>query len=138
MLFIILVSLSCTLFGGFLLLTAVESRRQARVFPTMRAVLDKRVSRISFIISHVDWSAFAKHLVRTNTEKFLHDVAHGSLIVVRFVERTLTGVVRAMRERRSGLLVVSTNSRQHTSLRETLRGFRKVLQKGKKGEGTGS
>lgn len=134
MLFIILLALSCTLFGGFLILTAVEQKRQARVFSGSRAVLDKQISRVSFIISHVDWSAFVKHLVRTNTEKFLHDVAHGSLIVVRFVERTLTGVVRAMRERRSGLPSLPTNSGQHTSLRETLRGFRKVLQKGKKGD----
>lgn len=96
-------------------------------------MLDKRVARVSFIIAHVDWSAFAKHLVRSNTERALHDVAHGSLIVVRFIERTLTGVVRAMRERRSGL-VLPASGRQHTSLRETLRGFRRALRKGGKEE----
>lgn len=118
---ILLVGISLTLFGGFLLLTAIESRT-GRIGGTLRVRFDKLAHRLDFIIRHVDWSALTKHLLRTGFERVLHDIVHATLVAVRFVERTLTRTVRALRERRTGR--VSAHPRQRVSVRETLRKFR--------------
>lgn len=124
MLLIILVALSLTLFGGFLLLTAFETGR-GRVGGSVRTRLDKHAARVAFIISHVDWSAFVKHLIRASAERIAHDVAHTSLLVIRFLERMLTRLVRALRERRAGI-VVTPVPKKGLNLRETLQKFRKL------------
>lgn len=124
MLLIFLVALSLVLFGGFLLVTALEKGR-GRVGEPMRAKLDKKTARVAFIISHVDWSAFIKHLIRASIERIAHDIAHTSLLVIRFLERLLTRLVRALRERRAGI-VVTKAPKKGLSLGETLRKFRKL------------
>ncbi|MBP7741063.1 MAG: hypothetical protein KA104_00025 [Candidatus Pacebacteria bacterium] len=124
MLLIILVALSLTLFGGFLLLTAFETGR-GRVGGSVRTRFDKHAARVAFIISHVDWSAFVKHLIRASAERIAHDVAHTSLLVIRFLERMLTRLVRALRERRAGI-VVTPVPKKGLNLRETLQKFRKL------------
>lgn len=115
------------LLGGFLVLTALERKRGARVFQSLRAKLDKQVGRVVFIITHVDWSAFIKHVVRTASERVAHDVVHGTLVAVRFLERLLTRAVRALRERQSGARTLPRESRQRLPIRETLQKFRKSL-----------
>lgn len=120
---IILVGVFLTLCGAFLVLTLIESR-YGRVGGTLRAGLDRFAGRAEFIAKHVDWSALIKHLVRTSLERVLHDSVHGSLMMVRFLERSLTRMVRFLRERRSGVV---HSTRQRVSARETLRKFRRVL-----------
>ncbi len=100
MVFIILIGLSLMLLGGFLALTMLERGRGLRVAGTLRNRLDAKVSRAAFIVKHVDWGAFAKHLAGTATERVLHDIAHGVLRFVRSAERMLTRTVRTLRERR--------------------------------------
>ncbi len=131
MLFVIFIGTALILFGGFLLLTAYE-RRHARVFDAMRRKLDRVIFRLTFIVTHVDWSGFSKHMVRTSLERIAHDLAHGALQVVRFLERTLTRTVRFLRERRAGVITTHEDGAKRKTLRETVRGFRKSLvRKGK-------
>jgi len=101
MLPIFIVGISCTLLGGFIILTALE-RRHGRVLGTIRSAMDKRVAYVVYIIRHIDWSSFVKHLITTVGERILHDTAHVSLVLVRSIERFLTRAVRSLRERRAG------------------------------------
>lgn len=91
------------LFFGFLLLTVYESRRGVRFFAAFRYKLDTRVARTQFLIEHIDWGAFTAHLTRTSLNTVAHDVAHGTLMIVRSAERNLTQAVSALRMRREGL-----------------------------------
>lgn len=118
---ILFAGIALILFGGFLLLTVLETR-MGRVGERARARLDRFAHRVEFVVAHVDWSALTKHLVRTGTERVLHDCVHGALVVVRFIERTLTRLVRSLRERRAGR--VSSHPRQKMHIRETLRKLR--------------
>lgn len=92
------------LFFGFLSLTLVEARRGARLFARFRYRLDARVSRAQFLFEHIDWGAFTAHLTRTSIETLAHDMAHGTLLLVRSLERGLTRFVRALRMRRDSAL----------------------------------
>jgi hypothetical protein len=124
---LILIALSSILFGGFLLLTAIETRTGSRLGEPLRKKLDRHIARLTFIATHIDWSAFIKHVARSTFDRVVHDSAHATLIAVRFMERVLTRTVRSMRERRAGIAATHTQSRQKASLRETLQGFRKTL-----------
>jgi len=87
---------------AFILLIAVEDRRGVRFFAASRDRFDARIARTAFILRHVDWGAFFNDVARAGFERLLHDVAHGTLIVVRFIERILTRTVRSLRMRRLG------------------------------------
>lgn len=100
MLYLILIAVSLILLGGFLVLVSIERKRGLRVAGALRNRLDAKVSRVAFIVQHVDWGAFVKHLVGTVFERVAHDIAHGVLRAVRFVERLLTRTVRQLRARR--------------------------------------
>jgi hypothetical protein len=104
MTYLLLIIASIALFAGFFGVTVVEARTGTRYFAGVRAKLDKRVARTSFIIKHVDWLEFFTHLVQSFIERVLHDLAHWTLIAVRFLERELTNVVRYLRDRRPNLL----------------------------------
>lgn len=103
MLLIYIVGISCVLLGGFIILTAFE-RRHGRLFGATRKRLDRWVGRVTYIARHVDWSAFIKDIVHSTVERVVHDIAHASLKLVRFIERLLTRLVRSLRERRSGFV----------------------------------
>lgn len=93
---------SLVLFIGFLGLTRLEARRGARFLAPARAKLDRKASSVSFIAEHVDFPGFIRDTLRALVARVAHDIAHGSLIAVRFVERLLTRAVRALRERGHG------------------------------------
>jgi len=103
MIHLISILVASALFFGFLLLTAYESRRGVRFFPAFRYKLDARVARTQFLIEHIDWGAFTAHLTRTSLTTVAHDVAQGTLMIVRSAERNLTRAVSALRTRREGL-----------------------------------
>ena len=100
MTYIILIIVSLVLFGGFLALAGFEQKRGLRVAGAYRNRLDAKVSRATFIVTHVDWGAFVRHLAGTAFERMLHDVAHFILKLVRTTERLLTRAVKGLRERR--------------------------------------
>lgn len=100
MLYLILIAASLILFGGFLMLASFERKRGLRAAGKLRNRLDAKVSRAVFILTHVDWGAFVRHLAGTAFERVLHDVAHFILRFVRTTERLLTRAVKGLRERR--------------------------------------
>ncbi len=100
MIYAILIGIAALLLGGFLMLAAFERNRGLRVAGAVRNKLDKRVARLAFVATHVDWGAFLRHLTGTALERVLHDIAHGILQFVRISERFLTRTVRTLRERR--------------------------------------
>ncbi|MEK7511366.1 MAG: hypothetical protein AAB582_03965 [Patescibacteria group bacterium] len=97
--YIIAIVVSLVLLIGFLSLTAFEAGSGMRILGGMRRRLDRKVGQAGFILSHVDLGAFARDTVRDIIERILHDLAHASLIVVRFIERVLTRFVRQLRGR---------------------------------------
>lgn len=101
MAYLIVLAVALALFAGFFALTAFEARRGARLFSEERSRLDRRVERISFIIAHVDWSAFAKEEAHRVIGRLTHDIAHAFLRAVRATERFLTNLVRHLRVRHS-------------------------------------
>jgi hypothetical protein len=104
MIYLILLALSIVLFVGFFALTVVEAQTGRRMFGLSRKKFDKNVGRVFFIIEHVDWSGFIAHLVQSVAARVAHDIAHWTLMTVRFLERQLTTVVRTLRNQRPNLL----------------------------------
>ncbi len=111
-------------FAGVLL---VERKRGVRFFPATRARFDARTARMFYVVEHVDWGAFSSHIFKLSVEKIAHDIVHGTLIFIRFVEKSLTRAIRVLRERlahRGGGARV-----EGFQLKETLKQFRKSLHK---------
>lgn len=104
MIFIILIALSMILLGGFFVLVGFERSRGLRIAGIWRNKLDAKVAKTAFIVNHVDWGAFVRHLLGTAAERIAHDVAHTVLKIVRTAERLLTRAVKYLRMRR-GLTV---------------------------------
>jgi hypothetical protein len=99
--YIIAILIPLALLVLFMNLVSYEERRGSRlILAGSRYELDRKAARVFFIIRHVDWGAFVNDLLRSSTERLLHDIAHGSLIVVRALERALTRTVRTLRARR--------------------------------------
>lgn len=117
------------LFFGFLGLTALESRRGARVLAPLRSTLDAKMARVENALQHVDFSAFLWHLARDVGSRIVHDVAHVILIIVRSLERGLTRIVRYLRS------TVHTAPRvegRRSAFVETITYFKKTLRRSKK------
>lgn len=134
MIYLVLIALSLVLLGGFLLLAVFERRRGSRVAGAWRNQLDRKVAQAAFVLSHVDWGAFLKHLVTTALERALHDVAHFFLRLTRATERFLTRAVKSLRERRGmpasedseeGILAGSVR-KVRSAIRSARRAARKV------------
>ena len=104
MTYLLLILASIALFAAFLGLTVVEARTGVRMFSPLRSKLDRNVSRVAFIIQHVSWGSFISQMLQSFFERVLHDIAHWSLIAVRFIERQLSSVVRYLRDRRPNML----------------------------------
>lgn len=97
MLYLILMLASIALWAGFLGLTVYEARRGVRFFAVQRGKLDAQISRIEFIVTHVDLGSFARAQLRQILEQAGHDMAHFILQGVRAAERSLTQLVRRLR-----------------------------------------
>ena len=97
--YIIAIVVALILLVGFLTLTAFEASHGIRILGGVRRRLDRKVGQAGFILSHVDLGAFMRDTVRDLVERVLHDLAHTSLLVVRFIERVLTRFVRQLRGR---------------------------------------
>ena len=98
---LILILVPLVLLALFMALVAHEERVGRRILlPGSRYHFDTKVARAVFVVKHVDWGAFLNDLTRTSAERLVHDVAHSTLLAVRFAERHLTRLVRALRARR--------------------------------------
>ncbi|MDB5189732.1 MAG: hypothetical protein JWN49_58 [Parcubacteria group bacterium] len=100
MAYLIAIVILVALLVAFLVLVGFEERSGKRLLAGRRYMLDGKVERVSFILQHVDWGAFSADVARSSIERAAHDIAHGSLIAVRALERFLTRVVRTLRTRR--------------------------------------
>ena len=121
MLYLILILVSLVLFLGFLLLTVFERNRGMRIAGVSRNHLDAKVARATFVVRHVDWSAFLKDVVRAFLERVAHDVAHGVLLIVRIIERTLTRIVKSLRARRGSAPLEDASKEPLTAAMERMR-----------------
>ncbi len=124
MTYLIFLEISIALLAVFFGLTMIEARTGKRVLTSLRTKLDRQVGKIFFIIGHVNWSEFTAHLLQSVVARIVHDVAHWSLIAVRFAERQLTQVVRYLRDKRPNLLAPTPSRKSVLSqtmsyLRET-------------------
>ena len=97
MLHLILIGTACLLLGGFLLLTQFEQKTATRILGSVRGQLDSKLAKMAFVARHVDWPAFFSHTLKVVVVRIAHDVAHGTLLLVRFMERYLTRFVKYMR-----------------------------------------
>lgn len=114
----------------FVLTLFIERKRGKRFLEPYRARLDRKTARLFYVVQHVDWSAFFSHLFKLTLEKVAHDIVHGSLIVIRSVEKGLTRAIRVLRtrlaHRNSGAKV------EGFQIKNTLQQFRKSLHKDEK------
>ncbi len=104
MAYLIFLLFTIALLGGFLAVTALETRRGVRVFPQQRARLDREAERAAFIIAHVDFASYLREESRRLIERMSHDLVHLSLQTVRAAERILTRLVRRLRTREGSTL----------------------------------
>jgi len=95
--YLILIGVSALLLVGFYTLTWYEARRGLRFFASRRRELDRQVSRVEFIIKHVDFAALGREEMYRFVTLASHAVAQFSLQTVRAVERILTRLVRHLR-----------------------------------------
>jgi hypothetical protein len=97
--YLIAILVSLLLLVGFVLWSWLETSRGFRLLSAPRQRFDRQVSRTAFVLTHIDWHAFTRHVARTTLERAAHDVVHTVLMVVRASERTLTRLIRSLRER---------------------------------------
>jgi hypothetical protein len=126
---------SLILFVAFLVLTRVEMGRGGRFFARQRMALDAEVERWSFVATHVDFPAFIRDGSRALVARIIHDVAHGSLIAVRFLERLLTRAVRALRIHHAHGVAPTASANPSSEFVATMKDFKQELRNGRKIEG---
>jgi hypothetical protein len=114
---LIFLLVSLALLVGFFVLTGYETRRGTRLYAPSRARLDAAVSRVEFIVEHVNLGVFLRDEIRHLAGRVGHNIVHTTLVVVRSAERLLTRLVRRLR----------THPEVDTAPRETAREFVKVL-----------
>jgi hypothetical protein len=95
--YLVFLLVSLLLLVGFFALTWYEDERGARYLAPHRERLDAHVKRAEFVLTHVDFNAFAREEARRLVTQTGHRLAHFSLQLVRGVERLLTRLVRHLR-----------------------------------------
>jgi hypothetical protein len=135
MLHLIFILVSLSLFTGFLFVTKTEAKRGTRYFAQERGVLDAEVERWADMVAHIDVATFVRTGLRALIARLAHDIAHGSLIVVRFVEKMLTRAVRALRMH-NATAVISTSAQPSSDFVATMKDFKQELRNGRKTEET--
>jgi hypothetical protein len=129
MMYLIVVSVALILFFGFLGATVFETKQGTRFFGNARAALDARVSRLAFVMKHVDFGKFFFHLIRDGAAHLAHEIARFVLIAVRFVERSLTRFVRYLRGRRAANGPSTTPAVSSSVFVETMTYFKHTLRR---------
>lgn len=110
---------------GFLSLTYFETGKGFRILGGPRRRLDRRAGQAAFIIAHVDLGGFVRDTLRAVGERVLHDIAHASLLAVRFLERLLTRFVRRLRGRQEDGTQEAVSRR---SFREAVRHVKSTIR----------
>lgn len=116
---------------GFLAFSWAETKSGFRIFGGLRGTLDRKVARAAFIATHIDWGSFFAHIAKSNAERAAHDAVHAVLLAVRAAERTLTRLIRNLRER-VARHAPPGEPVEGSQLIATIVRFRKTLQREKK------
>jgi hypothetical protein len=128
-----LIAIPLALLVLFLMLANYEESRGARlILAGSRYKLDMKAMRAVFVIKHVDWGAFLWDLTRSSVERLLHDLAHSTLIGVRFVERQLTTVVRVLRARRDEPILPARSADRPSRLESAVSLVKKTVRRSRK------
>jgi hypothetical protein len=135
MAYLFFVLISIFLFAGFILLTRNESKRGARYFADRRGALDAEVERWTGRVSEIDIAVFVRTGLRALVARIIHDIAHGSLIAVRFVEKLLTRTVRALRMQ-NATTTTTPSGNASSDFVATMKDFKQELRNGRKTEET--
>lgn len=130
--YLIFILITLALFLGFIGLTFAETRRGVRFFVPVRSSLDTIASRIMYVVTHVDLASFTARILKDLGSRIVHDVAHGSLVLIRFFERLLTRAVRYLRMKNGTTASVVPKETSHfvrtiMYFKQTLRHSRKTL-----------
>lgn len=132
MIYFIAITMSIGVCVGFLALTRFEMRRGGvRYMATRRHMLDVEVDRWKSAVEHIDVPVMVNGAVRTLSARLAHDVAHGTLVAVRFIERMLTRAVRALRMHHA-TTVISTTAHPSSDFVATMKDFKEELRNGRK------
>lgn len=128
-----LIIIPLLLLALFMVLVTFEERRGTRlILSGYRYHLDRKASRAAFVIKHVDWGAFLSDLTRASFERLLHDLAHSTLIGVRFLERELTRAVRSLRARRDEPILPARSADRPTRLESAVKLVKKTVRSSRK------
>jgi len=103
------------LLAGFLWLTALERKRGKRIFERTRSALDHSTDETLSYLSSDTTRASVARSVRISLDHAAHEVVHGILQAVRFIERMLTRLTREIRGRRAKLADPSPKSEEVSS-----------------------
>ena len=122
--FLLAILISAGLFTGFLLFTLLERKFGMRLLAGPRTTLDRQVSRLAFIVRHIDFGKFFLHIVRTVVGTITHDVVAVVLRAVRSFDRFLSSIVHRLRKPKDESLAPGTGSR----FVKTMSYFKKNLQ----------
>ena len=96
----IAIAIVAMLLGGFILLASFERKKGARVLAPLRARLDVYAKDFARVVRTIDMNALAYTKMQALLMHLVHEAAHGTLIVVRALERTLTSAVRTLRHKK--------------------------------------
>lgn len=131
--YFILILVPSVLLGLFLALVSYEERIGRRVvLEGRRHLFDTKMARVAFVARHVDWGAFLSDLTRTSIERAVHDIAHATLLGVRFVERKLTELVRTLRSRSDQPLFPARKTDTPSGFTKAMTSIRKSVQRSRR------
>ncbi len=131
MAYLVFLLIALVLFVGFVVLTRQETRRGSRYFAAERMQFDADTERFITVFAHADFPTFVKSIVRALIARIAHDAAHGSLIVVRFLERLLTRAVRTLRIHHASVSV-STTASPSSDFVTAMKDLKQELRNGRK------
>ncbi len=98
-----LVGIPLLLLGSFVALTRYETESGVRVWAERRMRFDLGVERWSAFLANVDFVALFRDGVSFALHHAGHALTHASLVVVRWVERLLTRLIRFFHAREAAL-----------------------------------
>ncbi|MGB4076670.1 MAG: hypothetical protein WBK28_03135 [Minisyncoccia bacterium] len=104
MILVVAIVISGFLLIGFFLLTLAEARSGTRILAPLRGALDREVEHMGGVLRRADVGSLVFHGIRAGCEFLVRTLVHGVLFLVRFMERLLTRVARALRTRDEMLL----------------------------------
>lgn len=129
---LIFILVSLVLYAGFLVLTAIEVKNGKRAFVRTRTAFDRGMGRVNFVLEHVDLPGYLRDTSHEVAVRSAHGFVRGVLVAVRFVERLLTRLVRALREHSAtSMAAVVSGQEAHSPFIRAIRHVKDELRNGR-------